>query len=353
MVLSYNRNGGRDMKNPQIVFTKVNTAEWKEAQDREPGDSEVRVKTAVSTISCGTERANITGNANVSPYAEEGTPVVFPRYSGYSSAGIVVGVGKQVSSVRVGDRVAMYWSQHKLYNVLPENNVVKIDDGVTYEEAALCHIGNFPLAALRKTRLEIGESVLVMGAGTLGLLAVVLARAAGAAPILVADPDEHRREKALSLGADDALDPTEAGFAQRVKDLTGGGVAVAIEVTGLGAGLEECLDGMARFGRVALLGCTRDKNFTIDYYRKVHAPGISLIGSHTLARPEYESHPGYFTNRDDIRAQLRLLAGKRIRYRDLVDETHAPTECAGVYDRLVHDRDFPPFVQFDWRCLWE
>ena len=108
---------------------------------------------------------------------------------------------------------------------------------------------------------------------------------------------------------------------------------------------------MARFGRAALLGCTRDKNFTIDYYRKVHGPGITLIGAHTMARPEYDSHPGYFTHRDDIKAQLKLIAMKRINIRDMIDETHSPAECAEVYNRLITDKDFPTFVQFDWRKI--
>jgi hypothetical protein len=77
---------------------------------------------------------------------------------------------------------------------------------------------------------------------------------------------------------------------------------VAIEVTGNGGALDGVLDCMARFGRVALLGCTRSSDFTIDYYRKVHGPGITLIGAHTNARPQYESHHGWWTTADDIRA---------------------------------------------------
>jgi len=68
------------MENKKIVFTKVNTAELLLVQVREPGDTEVVVETVFSTISCGTERANITGNANISIYSDENTPVVFPRF---------------------------------------------------------------------------------------------------------------------------------------------------------------------------------------------------------------------------------------------------------------------------------
>ena len=261
-------------------------------------------------------------------------------------------MGEKVTSVKPGDRVAMFWSLHRLYNILPENNVVKIeDDNISFEEAAICHIGNFPMVAIRKTRLEIGESALVMGLGTLGLLATAYFRAAGALPVIAADPLESRRNKAMKFGADYALDPTKAGFSDKVRKLSDGGINAAVEVTGLGIGLDECLDCMAKFGRVALLGCTRDKNFTIDYYRKVHGPGISLIGAHTLARPENDSSPGYFTHRDDIKSQLKMLAIKRIDLKAMIDETHSPSECAEVYSRLVREKDFPTFVQFDWRKI--
>ena len=92
-------------------------------------------------------------------------------------------MGPAVTKVKVGDRVAVYWGKHINYNVLSENNVVKIEsEKVSYAEAALAQISSFSLAAIRKVRLELGESMLVMGLGILGQLAVMLARAAGAYP---------------------------------------------------------------------------------------------------------------------------------------------------------------------------
>ncbi|MBQ9915525.1 MAG: zinc-binding alcohol dehydrogenase [Clostridia bacterium] len=334
------------MEIKQIVFTKKDTAELL-TKTGTCGDNEVCVKTAFSTVSCGTERANITGDPNVSI----GAPgeAFFPRYLGYSSSGVVTEIGKNVTSVKVGDRVAMFSSTHSSYNILPEYYVVKIeDDRVSLAEAAMSYIAIFPLAAIRKTRLEIGESCLVMGLGILGQLAVQEARAAGAVPIIACDLVAERREEALKNGADYALNPAEEGFAEKVKELTGGGVNVCIEVTGVGQGFDQALDCMARFGRVALLGCTRDKNFTIDYYRKIHGPGITVVGAHTMARPVYESSAGWFTAVDDIKAVLRLAGANRLNLKSMIAETHKPEDCPSVYTRLVNDRNFPPIVQFDW-----
>lgn len=332
----------------QIVFTKVNTAELLSIPERELGKNEVKVKTYVSTVSCGTERANITGDPNVNA---TGAPLVsFPRSSGYSSAGVVEEVGENVTSVNVGDRVAVFWGKHINKNIVNESNVVKIDyENVSFEDAAIAYIATFPLAAIRKTRLEIGESAMVMGLGILGLLAVKFLKVAGAVPIIAVDPNPARREDALKYGADFAFDPFEPDFAEKVKEATNGGVNVAIEVTGVGAGLNEALDCMKKFGRVSLLGCTRNSDFTVDYYRKVHAPGITLIGAHTIARPDQESHPGWFTHRDDILAILKLCGLDRLNLKEMVKETHNPKACAEVYKRLIEDKNFPTVVQFDWR----
>ena len=64
---------------------------------------------------------------------------------------------------------------------------------------------------------------MVMGLGILGLIAVQLAKAAGAVPVIAVDPVKERREKALTFGADYALDPMEDGFVDKVKELTGVG----------------------------------------------------------------------------------------------------------------------------------
>lgn len=305
----------------QIVFVEKNKAKLLDVESQMLNENQVRVKTLFSTISNGTERANITGNPTVNPYMKPGSKAAFPRVVGYSTSGIVVEKGKDVQSLEVGDRVAMCWTTHRSYNVVDEKNAVKIEsDHVTFEEAALAHIATFPLAAIRKTRLEIGESAMVMGLGILGLLAVALAHAAGAVPVIAVDPVAQRREKALNAGADYAFDPFDVDFADKVKAVTGGGVNTAIEVTGQGAGLNETLDCMARFGRVALLGCTRESDFTVDYYRKVHAPGISLIGAHTMARPNNESYPGYFTTADDMKTVLKLCANKRINIKNIIEK---------------------------------
>lgn len=332
----------------RIAFTRPCVAELCDVDVPAPHGDEVLVKLCISCISSGTERANLIGDPNVSTNPQ--VDVSFPRYSGYSSSGIVEAVGEDVTGIRPGDRVALSWSTHTQYVIRPQRDVHLIPENCTFEEAALWHIATFPLAALRKCRLEIGESAMIMGMGVLGLTAVKLLRLAGAAPVIAVDPDPAKRELALQHGADYAFDPFAPDFAAAVKKVTGGGANVGIEVTGNGPALEGLLNCMAMFGRVALLGCTRDRNFTIDYYRQIHGPGITLIGAHTNARPVHESHAGWWTTPDDMEALAKLSSCSRLKLSELLQETHSPEEAPQIYDRLAKERSFP-IVQFDWRMM--
>ncbi len=338
------------MKTKQIVFTKAYTAFLLEVDCLEPKAGEVTVRLEYSAISAGTEKANYIGE-RASIMDAEDAEAVFPRTVGYSAAGVVVEVGEGVNSVTVGDRVIVYWGKHKKHITVNEKNVVKLPDEVSLAEASMALISIFPLAAVRKTKVEIGESALVMGLGILGMFAVQQFRVAGAYPVVAVDPIAERREMALKLGADYAIDPTVEGFADKVKELTGGGVNACVEATGLGIGLIQALDCMKKMGRIALLGCTRNSNFSIDYYSKVHGKGVSLIGAHTLARPKFESSPGLWTDVDDLKATAALIKGGRLNFKDMICEYVSPADCQAVYDRLVNDKNFPIGVLFDWSLI--
>lgn len=334
------------MKAKHILFTAPGIAELVDRELRPLDAHDVLVKVERTSISAGTEKANLIGDR----VTFHGKNKPFPRQCGYSAMGIVEAIGSEVTTVKVGDRVAASWTNHAEYCVMPDYRVYPISDKIDDATAALAHIATFPLAAVRKCAPELGESAMVMGLGVLGMIAVEFLRISGAAPIIAVDPVPEKREKALKLGADYALDPFMEGFAAHVKELTGGGVNVAIEVTGKGAGLDETLDCMKKFGRVALLGCTRDSNFTIDYYGKVHGPGITLIGAHTNARPKVESYHGYWTDGDDARAALKLVEMGRLDLACLVEEVYSPVDAPEVFARLATSSYFP-VTQFDWTRL--
>lgn len=338
------------MKTKQILFTAPMVAQLLEVECAAPREEEVTVRLAYSAISSGTEKANLIGQRNGTTVKED-DEAIYPRAVGYSAAGVITAIGSGVTHLAVGDRVIVYWGKHKRDITVSVKNVLKIPDGVSTEEASMALISTFPLAAIRKTKLEIGESAMVMGLGILGIFAVQELKAAGAYPVIAVDPVKERRAFALKMGADYALDPTEESFTETVLRLSEGGVNVCIEVTGLGVGLIQALDCMKMMGRVALLGCTRSSHFEIDYYGKVHGRGVSLIGAHTMARPKTESSAGFWTDEDDLKAVLNLVKGGRLHFKEMICEIHSPTEAGAVYTRLATEKNFPIGVLFDWRDL--
>ncbi|MGM9684535.1 MAG: zinc-binding dehydrogenase [Eubacteriales bacterium] len=340
------------MRNKQIIFTEPNKAELLENQLADvPAEEDVRVRMVYTAVSAGTERANLIGECNISG-ERKGCNTLFPRKLGYCGVGIVDAVGSRVKDISVGQRVIVYFGKHSQYNVVHRDHVIPVvPEDVDDLDAALMVIAGFPAEGIRKSRLEYGESCMIVGAGILGLIAVALAKIAGAVPVIAADPNPARRELALKMGADVALDSLDENYVGKVKEITGGsGANVVVEASGNSSALKSALLCCAPMARVTLLGCTRTPD-VYDLYHDVHYPGVSLIGAHNFARPKYESMPGNWTAADDYRAMLKLIHYGRLDLRPLISEIHSPEDAPEVYRRLAFDKDFPIGVLFDWRKL--
>lgn len=331
----------------QIAFVEKNKTEIIDIEKKEPDYDEICVEMLYTAISAGTERANLTGDPNV---CGDGNTLNWPRVVGYSGSGIISSVGKNVSDLKVGDKVITYWGKHQQFNTLPRKNVVKIEnDCIKMSEAAFVFISTFSLAAIRKCRIELGESCMVFGLGLLGLFSIQYAHLSGAYPVIAVDFSKERRELALKLGADFAFDPSDADFHNKVMSVTESkGANAIIEVTGNPAALNTALDNAAKGARVALLGCTRVET-TVDFYHKVHFPGVELIGAHTAARPELESRPGCWTHYDDCKAALKMLSCGMLNIKDMISEIHPYTEAKEVFNRLAFDKNFPIGVALLWK----
>ena len=334
------------MKRMQILFTDVAKAELLEREVADMADDEVVVKTEYSAISAGTERANLMGMPNVMAGDH------FPKALGYCSVGVIVDAGKDIKNYKVGDRVLVYHGVHTDYNKVKEHQLTLVPDGVDPKEAALVIIAAMGLGGVRKLSVELGESAMIIGLGLLGMFAVEFARLEGAYPLIVSDLNPERRELALKLGADYALDPSAPDYIEQVKEITGGrGVNAIVEVTGASIALEQALKFVSYMGRIALLGCTRVSECNIDYYSEVHRPGVKLIGAHNMVRPKNDSFPGYWTMHDDCAAILNLIKGKRVAVEPIVSNILSPHDAPMIFDRLAHDRNFPLGVLFDWSKL--
>ena len=331
------------MKRKHVIYTKLYTAECLTEDVPEVVANTVLVKMEYTVISGGTERAVIMGSKN--------TQNKFPMSLGYCGVGHVIQLGENVTNVKVGDRVLVYHGRHTNYNVVPCDKVTKVeDDNVDSLEAAFVVIAAMGLGGARKLELELGESAMVMGLGLLGMFAVQFLARSGANPLIAVDLNEERRNLALKLGADYALDPSQEDFVEQVKKLTKGkGVNACVEVTGVSKAMSQALDCASYMGRISLLGCTRVSDCQVDYYQKVHRPGVKLIGAHNFVRPKVESYPHHWTHHDDCRAILDLISAKKIQVLPMVSRVVKPEQAFEIYKQLCEDKNFPLGTVFDWR----
>jgi predicted dehydrogenase/threonine dehydrogenase-like Zn-dependent dehydrogenase len=216
-----------------------------------PRAGQALVKVEASLVSAGTERMvvefgkkNLIGKARARPdqvkqvldkARREGllntAQAVFNRLDqpmalGYSSAGTVVALGKDMQGFKVGQRVACAgagFAVHAEYNVVPRNLLTPLPKDVDFESAAFTTLGAIALHGFRLAEPQIGENVVVIGMGLLGLLSAQIAVAAGC-NVLGVDVDPARVDLAASLGLravrrDQAVDASGALTANRGFDV--------------------------------------------------------------------------------------------------------------------------------------
>jgi threonine 3-dehydrogenase len=227
-----------------------------------------------------------------------------PFVVGHEFAGDVVQVGKLVTDVREGDRVTAEGhivdgrcllcrtgNAHVCpytriigvdrdgcfaeYIAMPATNVWHLDDDISYEVGGIHDpMGNAFHTAL--TAEIPGAMVLVTGCGPIGLFAVGICKAAGAARVIASDVNERRLELARRMGADDAVHPQDAE--RVVRSRTGGlGVDVVLEMSGVPSAIHQAFALVRVGGRVQMLGIPA-KPMEVNFASEVIFKGITIYG---------------------------------------------------------------------------
>ena len=198
-------------------------------------------------------------------------PISYPVTPGHEWSGEIVEVGRNVTGFKVGDRVvgecvvrtperlhhfgfSMSGADREFFNVNPEW-LHKLPDAVDDKKAALIEpftCGFY--AVLRSGGTNASETVVVSGGGTIGLVSAAAAIGMGAR-VIVVDPLATRRDVALKLGAVAAIDPSDGGAADHIRDMTGGhGADLVVEASGHDASLAAAFDYAREDGRMSMVG---------------------------------------------------------------------------------------------------
>ena len=231
-----------------------------------------------------------------------------PLTLGHEVAGIVEKIGAQVSSVKIGDRVALHYNiscgdcyhcstgndqfcekvlmlghytngGYAEYISVPARNAIPLPDEIPFEQGAtLMCASATAFHALRKSRLKGGERVAIFGVGGLGQSAVQLAKAFGAIEVYAVDINEDKLHLAKQYGAI-PINSKMVDAVTEIKKLTKNkGVDVAIEMIGLQQTMKQAVHVVGVMGRVVIVGLSKTP-IEIDTYNELIGNEVELIGS--------------------------------------------------------------------------
>ncbi len=291
-------------------------------------DDEVLVKSECTLISPGTERAFLLGLPNA-----QGS---YPTRPGYSNIGKIVEVGKNVNGFAIGDRVASTLG-HTSHSVTSPNRLFKVQPAdVPADELVFFNLSAIALQGVRKARIELGESTMVIGQGLIGLLALQLAKLSGAYPVIAADLTDSRLELSKAIGADYTLNPEDKDFSEQLHSASmGKGPSIVIEATGHPDAISTAMKVAGWGARIVLLASTRGETPKVNFYRDVHKKGLILYGAHNSIRPRQESSPNFWTSDDDSRLMISLISDKRFDVAPLISHKVPGQEAPNAYQLLM------------------
>jgi (R,R)-butanediol dehydrogenase/meso-butanediol dehydrogenase/diacetyl reductase/L-iditol 2-dehydrogenase len=254
-----------------VIVEEYGHAVLKDIPLRETGYEQVKVRIAF----CGV--------GGLDPYIISGeVPLELPWHLGYQASGIIEELGENATArgLKVGDRVAL--DQHDFcgscyncmhdrqnfcenlnnsfmdammaeYNVIHQKQVWKIPDNISLEEATLTENVGAAMPAITLAPFNIGDSFILIGAGTCGLIIMQLAKLQGATKITVVEPVEAKRKLALKFGADYVIDPKNQNVVEEAMRITDNrGFDRVIEGSGYSEMFPMCLDILAKCGKIVI-----------------------------------------------------------------------------------------------------
>jgi L-iditol 2-dehydrogenase len=256
-----------------LVFEGPGRMPLRDRSDPAPGPGEVVVQVRASGI-CGSDVHGYTGHTG------RRTPGVV---MGHEAAGVVTRVGPDVGGVQVGDRVALRsilacgtcdqclagrantcrnrrglgMAMDGAYAelvVVPEALAVSIPDSVSFTAGALVEPLAVALHAVRATLAGSPERILIVGAGTIGLLVLLALRAEGARRVVVTDRSAHHLDAASRAGADTTVLVSTDDPMPAILEATDGGADVAVDAVGIAAAVRQALVAVRPGGRVVCIG---------------------------------------------------------------------------------------------------
>ena len=297
----------------------------------EPGPGQLLVRVSAIGI-CGSD---------MHAYSEGGVgenPCHYPMVIGHEPSGVVVKTGAGVTGISPGDRgslePALYCyhcefcmrGQHNIcanlrfmssgtepgyfreFVTVPIPNFLPIPADMSLELASLAEPMSIALHSMVFARVKLGETAVVFGAGPIGLLTIAVLKLSGAGRIWAVEPIAHRRELAMLMGADVAIDPNAIDPAVQVmKDTGNRGADLAIDCASKHDMINQCVRAVVHGGRVVITGIPMETQIGIN----IHQYRNKEVAIFNVRRSNHEGHHGVELLRDYPKLFAPLITHSR------------------------------------------
>ncbi len=302
----------------RLVVTGPRKLEIQVTPDTPLSTGQVRVATQYLGVSIGTELNTYRGGVNwhsgrdpkTRLFYPDARPWQYPATLGYGNVGRVIEAAPDVANLRVGDTV-FSTATHATHVVVSSANTWRVPDKLDPRPFVFLQLVKTALGVVQHVRPALGDTVVVFGAGVVGLLTVQLLRRAGTSRIIVFEPITSRRDMALGMGAHLALDPNDHDPALAVREHNDGrGADVAVEASASQAALCQCPRVVESQGHV-VLAAMYQRPVEIPLGQEAHFNSIRFSSAHVTRIPR-DMHPLWdIARRDalarDLLSQLDLL----------------------------------------------
>jgi len=280
--------------------------------------------------------------------------------TGYSLSGVVIGVGEGVNNFKVGDAVAAAGAgiaNHAEYVDVPENLVMKVQDGMDFVNTSTVTLGGIAMQGVRRCDLKLGEFCVVIGAGILGLLSIQMLRLSGIRVIAV-DLNDKRLDIARELSAEIIINPKKDDPIKIVENITGGYGTDAVlftAATSESEPLSQSFKMCRKKGRVVLVGVSGMQIKREDMYSKELDFMISTSYGPGRYDKNYEEkgcdYPYAYvrwTENRNMTEYLRLVHNGYIKLDKLISKVYPISEVTEAFESLKDPDDKPLMVIIDY-----
>ena len=212
------------------------------------------------------------------------------------------------------------------YVVVPARNVYILPKEMPYDHAAFIEPLACAIHGQKRIGIEVGETVLILGAGPMGLAHAALSKQRGAGLVIVSEPNAGRRERAHQIGADLEVDPTVPEGIEAIMQATDGrGADVVIEAVGSPVTYGQTFQLVRRGGRILAYGAAAQDAVVPVKPFEIYAKELTIVGSYAGT---YETWP----------QAIALISGGRFDPSKIIDSIRPLAEVAAALESLDRDK---------------